>query len=69
MAIIMMEVREMDESKRNAIVLKLLQVLAEEKLSNREASDIVGLTYQSLELAKGLLPFSISPDFEALLPR
>ena len=69
MAIIMMEVREMDESKRNAIVLKLLQVLAEEKLSNREALDIIGLTYQSLELAQGLMLFSVSPDFEALLPR
>ena len=69
MAIIMMEVREMDESKRNAIVLKLLQVLAEEKLSNREAFDIIGLTYQSLELAQGLMLFSVSPDFEALLPR
>ena len=59
----------MDESKKNAIVLKLLQVLAEEKLSNREALDIIGLTYQSLELAQGLMLFSVSPDFEALLPR
>ena len=60
---------KMTGTQKNAIVLKLLQVLAEEKISNREAVEIIGLAYQAVDLAQGMTEFNVSPGFEELLPR